>query len=104
MIERFPEEEIERFWAVDNNAAVYKKQFQDRVMSFRLAPGIGVHIPVNAPHWVKNDHNVSISLSVNFTWKDSERANAYRANFLLRKLGMTHDRPASQSSWTRAKT
>jgi hypothetical protein len=81
--EVLPEEEIERFWAVDNNAAVYKTQFQDRARSFRLVPGNGVHIPVNAPHWVKNDDNVSISLSVNFTWKDSERANAYRANFLL---------------------
>jgi hypothetical protein len=56
---------------------------------------------VNAPHWVKNDPNVSISLSVNFTWKDSERANAYPANFLLRKLGI-HPRPPKQSPVTDA--
>jgi hypothetical protein len=97
--EVLPEEEVERFWTVDNNAAVYKEKFQDRARSFRLIPGNGVHIPVNAPHWVKNDNNVSISLSVNFTWKDSDRANAYRANFLLRKLGM-HPRPPKQSRIT----
>ena len=94
--EVLPEQEIERFWAVDNNAGLYKERFQDRARSYRLVPGNGVHIPVNAPHWVKNDGNVSISLSVNFTWKDSDRANAYRANFLLRKLGM-HPRPPKQS-------
>jgi hypothetical protein len=47
-----------------------------------------VHIPVNAPHWLENHNNVSISLSVNFQFKDSLKANAYRANFLLRRLGI----------------
>jgi hypothetical protein len=85
--EILPEREIERFWSVDNNAAVYKPHLQDRAVSYRLAPGKGVHIPVNCPHWVQNDHNVSVSLSVNFQFKDRFRANPYRANFLLRKLG-----------------
>lgn len=83
-----PETEIERFWTVDNNAATYKPHFQARALSLRLVPGNGIHIPVNAPHWVKNDDNVSISLSVNFTWKDSAGANVYRANYWLRRLGM----------------
>jgi hypothetical protein len=86
--EVLPETEIERFWSVDNNAATYKPHLQDRATTYRLAPGNGVHIPVNNPHWVKNDDNVSISLSVNFTPKDSYRANFYRANFGLRKLGL----------------
>ena len=82
------EEEIERFWAVDFNAAVYKPHLQHRAKSYKLVPGMGVHIPVNCPHWVENDDNVSISLSVNFQFKDPLRANTYRANFLLRKLGL----------------
>jgi hypothetical protein len=86
--EILPEREIERFWSVDNNAAVYKSHLQDRATSYRLAPGNGVHIPVNCPHWVQNDNNVSVSLSVNFQFKDRFRANPYRANFLLRKLGL----------------
>jgi hypothetical protein len=92
-----PVAEVERFWAVDNNAAVYKPQFQSRATTYRLAPGNGVHIPVNNPHWVQNDDNVSISLSVNFTWNDWERANVHRANFLLRKLGIS-PRPPKQSA------
>jgi hypothetical protein len=83
-----PEHELERFWTVDNNAAQYKPHLQSRATSYLLQPGTGVHLPVNAPHWVENADNVSISLSVNFQFKDSVRANVYRANYLLRKLGM----------------
>jgi len=83
-----PEEEIERFWTIDNNSAAYKPHLQDRAIAYKMAPGVGVHIPVNSPHWLQNDDNVSVSLSVNFQFKDPLRANAYRANFLLRKLGL----------------
>jgi hypothetical protein len=82
------EVEIERFWSTDNNSARYKPHLQNRAASYKLAPGKGVHIPVNCPHWIENDDNVSVSLSVNFQFKDTLRANAYRANFLLRKLGL----------------
>jgi len=85
--EVLPEEELERFWSVDFNAAVYKPQLQHRAISYKLAPGIGVHIPVNCPHWIENDDNVSISLSLNFQLRERLRANIYRANFLLRQLG-----------------
>jgi hypothetical protein len=93
-----PEQELERFWSVDNNAAVYKKHLQDRAKAYRLIPGNGVHIPVNAPHWAQNDNNVSVSLSVNFTWKDSALGNLYRANFWLRKLGV-RPRPPGRSRY-----
>jgi len=99
--EILPVSEVERFWAVDNNAAVYKPQFQNRATTYRLVPGNGVHIPVNNPHWVRNDDNISISLSVNFTWKDSDRANVHRANYLLRKFGFS-PRPPHRSAFADA--
>jgi cupin-like protein len=83
-----PEQEIERFWTVDNNAAIYKEQYQSRAKVYHLAPGKAIHIPVNAPHWVKNGNNISVSLSVNFQFRETFPANVYRANFLLRKLGI----------------
>ena len=86
--EVLPELEVEKFWTVDNNAAVYKPEFQDRSTPYRMVPGNGVHIPVNEPHWLQNDDNVSISLSVNFVMKHSERANIYRANHMLRRMGL----------------
>ena len=87
------EEEIERFWAKDFNAAFYKPHLQHRAVAHKLRPGTGVHIPVNCPHWVQNDDNVSISLSVNFQFTDPVRANVYRANYLLRKVGLRPTAP-----------
>jgi hypothetical protein len=86
--EVLPEEEIERFWTVDNNAAIYKDHYQNRATVYRLVPGRAVHVPVNAPHWVKNDNNISVTLSVNFQFPDAFRADVYRANYWLRKMGL----------------
>jgi hypothetical protein len=91
-----PEEELERFWSVDHNAAVHKPELQGRAREFAMIPGTVVHIPVNAPHWVKNHDNVSISVSVNFQFRDRMLANVYRANYALRKFGV-HPMPPGRS-------
>lgn len=83
-----PEEELERFYTVDNRASEYKGRFESRALVYSMTPGTGVHIPVNTPHWLKNGNNVSITLNVNFQFHDVEIANLYKANYYLRKLGM----------------
>jgi hypothetical protein len=83
-----PEEELETFWSVDNNAAKYKPEHQNRAQSYLLTPGSAVHIPVNAPHWVQNSDNISMSMSVNFQYRDYLKGNVYRMNYALRKLGL----------------
>jgi len=93
--EVLPETEIETFWASDNNAPVYKPQYQNRANTYLLRPGTGVHIPVNAPHWLQNGDDISISLSVSFQFRDSVLANLYRANFFLRKLGIHPSPPGT---------
>jgi hypothetical protein len=102
--EVLPDEEIERFWAVDNNAPVFRPEYQTRAASYKMAPGIGVHIPVNFPHWVKNDDNISVSLSVNFQFLDSMRANLYRSNYYLRKYGLKPSRPGQHVTRDAMKT
>jgi len=82
-----PEEELETFWSRDNNAGVYKPQYQPRAHVFCMEPGKGVHIPVNSPHWLQNGNNVSISLSISYQYKDSNRKYIYQANYYLRKFG-----------------
>lgn len=94
--EVLPETEIETFWASDNNAPKYRPQYQNRANTYVLRPGTGVHIPVNAPHWLQNGDDISISLSVSFQFKDSVLANIYRANYFLRKLGL-HPTPPGMS-------
>ena len=83
-----PEHELESFWSKDNNAGVYKPQFQDRAFVCTMRPGTGVHIPVNSPHWLQNGNNVSISLSISYQYKDWRRKNVYQANYFLRKMGL----------------
>jgi len=90
-----PEDEIERFWAVDNNSAVFKPEFQERAMVMELTPGSAVHIPVNSPHWVKNGPEVSVSLSINFHYHDALLGDVYRANYWLRRLGLEPKPPGS---------
>jgi len=91
--EILPEEEIERFWSVDNNAAVYKPQYQDRAFPFLLKPGNGLHIPINSPHWLQNGNDISISLNINLQFHERVAGNLYRANYVLRRMGITPARP-----------
>jgi hypothetical protein len=93
--EVLPEHELERYWAVDNNAAIYKSQYQDRARVYELGPGDGVHVPVNCPHWVKNGDGISVTLSVNFWFRDRSRSDVYRANYFLRRLGFRPRPPGS---------
>ena len=98
-----PESELERFWSVDNNAPRYRQELQDRAQSTLLSPGTGVHIPVNAPHWLQNGDDVSVSLSLNFQFKNETLGNIYRANHYLRKLGLKPTPPGMNSSLDRLK-
>lgn len=58
-------------------------------MAYHLASGDGVHHPVNAPHWVENGADISISLSLGLCLHRSNReAKIHQINFLLRKIGL----------------
>lgn len=93
-----PDQELETFWSRDNNAGVYKPQFQDRAFVSHMRPGTGVHIPVNFPHWLKNDDNVSVSLSISYQYKDWARKNVYQANYYLRKMGLQPTPPGRSAA------
>jgi len=83
--EVLPEEEIERSWAADTNAAIYKPELQGHADVVTLSPGVGVHIPVNAPHWVQNGSDISVSAAILYHWWNSAYANVYAANYVLRE-------------------
>ena len=83
--EVLPEHEIERSWAVDTNAAVYKPGLQNHADVVTLTPGVGVHIPVNAPHWVLNGSEVSVSAAILYHSWNRSYANLYAANYFLRR-------------------
>jgi hypothetical protein len=91
-----PEQEEERFWAGDMNAAKYREENQAKAQTFNLKPGNGVHVPVMFPHWVKNGDNPSVSLSINFRFHGHIRGDVYRMNHFMRKLGF-HPRTPGES-------
>jgi hypothetical protein len=89
--------ELERFYTSEMNAAQYKEASQDGAWRFELGPGMGVHVPVVFPHWVKNGDNVSISASINFRFADNTVPDIYRLNHYLRKAGLTPKPPGESA-------
>jgi hypothetical protein len=85
-----PEEEFEKYFTGDrvHRNMQFKDEWQQKASVFELTPGTGVHIPANAPHWVKNGSEVSISIAMYFLTATSERIDCiYQSNAHLRKLG-----------------
>lgn len=91
------EEELERFYSGSHRNLVYRDEYQRKAMVFELAPGAGLHFPVNAPHWVKTGGEVSVSFSVTFRSEVCERKRViYGVNADLRRLGFK-PRPVGRS-------
>ena len=72
---------------------------QAKAIAYELGPGDGVHHPVNAPHWVQNGSEISISLSIGLCLHDSNRdAKIHQTNFVLRRFGLK-PKPPGRSKW-----
>lgn len=84
-----PDQELEVYWTADNRAARYKPEYESRAIVYQMKPGTGVHIPINTPHWLRNKNNISVTLNVNFQFHDRHWANLYRANYYLRRAGIS---------------
>ena len=93
--EVMPATELERFYSGDLNAARYKEELQrTKARTIEFRPGLGVHVPIEWPHWVKNGEAVSVSISINYDMRSNARmARLYRANHRLRQLGLTPAAP-----------
>ena len=65
----------------------FHEDFNQRAQVFTLTPNAGLHVPVNAPHWVKVCDEVSISFSITFHTPWTEQREAiYGLNGRLRKM------------------
>jgi hypothetical protein len=71
---------------------------------YPMEPGVGVHIPSQAPHMVKNGPTYSISLSTSFYSRDSARVvDVYKANAKLRRLRLSPSPPGEHPGRDRLK-
>ena len=84
------EEELERFYSGAHRNLVFKDNYQHKASVFELRPGDGLHFPVTWPHWVKVHDEVSISFSITFRTRATERRDVlYHVNHYLRGKGWT---------------
>jgi hypothetical protein len=91
------EEELEKFWRGDGQAAYYKELCLERAYCFTLQPGTGVHIPINYPHWVENGSELSISVSLNFHPAYYRKGAVHRFNSYLREWGLNPTPPGKNA-------
>jgi hypothetical protein len=81
--------EIERFLSGAHRNLAYSENYQRKAQLFDLKPGLALHVPFAAPHWVQNGPSVSISFSITFNTRASMRAlHAHRLNAQLRRWGV----------------
>lgn len=83
------EQEIERFYRGEHRNLVFSEDHSAEARTFELAPGDGVHVPVNAPHYVRNGAEASVSFSITFRTPDGDRRSCvYQVNDRMRRLGI----------------
>lgn len=93
------EQELEQYLSGGHRNLTYKDEYQAKASACHLAPGLGLHVPVTAPHWVQNGDAVSVSFSITFRNPASDRRNLiYTTNAYLRKRGLC-PRPFNESRW-----
>lgn len=91
--------ELERFHSGGHRNLVYRDACAAHAEAFTLRPGMGLHVPACAPHWVQNGAAVSVSFSITFrTPALLRRAHVHACNAQLRRLGLLPS-PAGQSAW-----
>jgi len=72
--------------------------------TYMMEPGDGVHVPLNAPHWVRTFDDVSVSFSITFNTRYSESLNdIYSVNARMQKLGLSPVPPGEKAGSDRAK-
>lgn len=91
------EQQIERFYRGEHRNLVFDERHANRAKTIELVPGEGVHVPVNAPHYVKNGPEASVSFSITFRTTDGDRrSSVYRVNERMRAFGL-RPRPVGTS-------
>lgn len=91
--------ELERFHSGGHRNLVHRDEHAAQAETFELRPGMGLHVPACAPHWVRNGPDVSVSFSITFRNPASQRqAQVHALNARLRSLGL-HPAPAGASAW-----
>jgi len=67
----------------------FRQDLESKGEAVTLQPGDALHVPIHAPHWVKNGDEVSVSFSITFRSDQSRRdVRLHSLNARLRRFGM----------------
>jgi hypothetical protein len=95
------QELLERYYSGGHRNLDWKPE---EATTYRLDPGVGVYVPVHAPHFVRNGDGVSVSLSITWYTPAVERAARVHAlNSRLRRLGISPVAPGRRAASDQAK-
>jgi hypothetical protein len=83
------EKDLEHYYTNTTRRMVFEPAMHQRSQRWYLEPGVGMHVPINFPHYVETGQQISISLSTTFdTPRQQDRALVYKVNYYLRKFGL----------------
>lgn len=93
---------IEHWWAGGCHENI--KTLPPELVTYELKPGMGAYMPSLAPHWTLNGDEPSVTLSMFFRTRASERYEAVQAvNARLRRIGLSPRPPGESPTADRAK-
>lgn len=75
----------------------YEERFEQRATVYELAPGDGVFVPYQVPHWVRTDDGYSISMAI--TWRSDAVVRRNKLIFMnawLREKGFPQAAPGAK--------
>ncbi|MBZ0215823.1 MAG: cupin-like domain-containing protein, partial [Fimbriimonadaceae bacterium] len=78
----------------------YREEFEKRAIVYDLAPGDGIFVPYNWPHWVETGDDYAISMQV--TWRSPRVARLNKlqfANAILRSIHLPQAAPGRYPLW-----
>jgi hypothetical protein len=83
-----------------NRDQPYHDDFLTSARVLPLNAGQGLHFPLHAPHWVRTESDVSVSLSITFRSRVSRFCEAvHTANGHVRRLGIEPPVPGASRAW-----
>jgi hypothetical protein len=93
------EVELERFYSGAHRNLHFRPEYDRKAIAFLMHPGDGVHVPVTNPHWVKVGDDVSVSFSITFQTRESERRGILYSLHHQQRAHGGQPRPVGQSPW-----
>jgi hypothetical protein len=100
--EVIPADAIDAYYARrrNNRDQPFRDAFLPRARELPLDIGQGLHFPLHAPHLVRTESDVSVSLSITFRTRDSKVREAVHAmNGRLRRFGIRPPWPRTSRLW-----